>query len=493
MAYRQTISTLERRSSFLQVDANRRGLQRGRWIVYVRSARNSLQLHERASGDVSLLIEAWAAIQSGRARALMDLLTDTGATDQTSDVPAWPALYVEVADASLTTSPFLSTCCFPEARDARVVGTSSWSSPERTSRSWLGSPWHSTRCRTRSEAWPPLQRSMTPSSVDTARTSLISLWTIVTRDRSRCWPTSCFLLICSTGSVLEAGGVSSSPRMRTYTTPPFLGLRPVQSGTRAYLGVPVERAGFEVMYAPSASIFATWCSRRRQSPQAQRSAALFVDPLGDLSRDNPDVENAMASVETRLRAAGVFVNRWTGHAATADAWITESCTDDVLIFFGHSVASTEQPEMSSLIFAKGSDPADRLTVSRVLRDSRRGRRDPRLARCAGFVLWRIDRRRRMAIRSGVVGSIDGALVRRVRRRHRLVAAVVRRSNPDVSRTVRRGTRDRHRRAHQLHQGHQLVGRPRGALLPSALLVVPWPHGQSSMVPQLGDSSRDERS
>src|SRR5207244_1493464 len=70
---------------------------------------------------------------------------------------------------------------------------------------------------------------------------------------------------------------------------PFAALRPIQGGQRVYLGLSNQSRGFQIVYAPSSSIFAHWIGVAPGRTAHNRRAALFVDPLGDLSKANSDV------------------------------------------------------------------------------------------------------------------------------------------------------------------------------------------------------------
>jgi hypothetical protein len=119
--------------------------------------------------------------------------------------------------------------------------------------------------------------------------------------------------------------------------------------------------------APSASIFASWASKpsREGSGGAQR-AALFVDPLGDLSKGNSAVRDTFAAVAARLEARSVEITRFDGKSATPAAWLEAARGCDFVVYFGHGIALRGH-QGRALAFSDGSDGIAPITAEHIYR------------------------------------------------------------------------------------------------------------------------------
>jgi hypothetical protein len=115
---------------------------------------------------------------------------------------------------------------------------------------------------------------------------------------------------------------------------PFAALRPLQGGRREYLGLRRDEHGFHIVYAPSSTIFDHWL-RRPSTPRSAgaRSAALFIDPLGDLSEENPALGETFTAVDAALRNRDFEVAAFEQIKATPDSWLKEARERDLIIYF----------------------------------------------------------------------------------------------------------------------------------------------------------------
>jgi len=153
---------------------------------------------------------------------------------------------------------------------------------------------------------------------------------------------------------------------------PFAALRPNQDGRRAYLGLPGGGQGFQIVYAPSSSIFAHWIVRApARTSHDRRSAALFVDPLGDLSQANPMVVSTFNSIGSNLRDRHVDVTRFDNTLATPISWINELCNHDLVVYFGHSEAGHGDAEHAALMLNDGVGALSPMSAADIYRESSR--------------------------------------------------------------------------------------------------------------------------
>jgi CHAT domain-containing protein len=149
---------------------------------------------------------------------------------------------------------------------------------------------------------------------------------------------------------------------------PFAALRPVRAGARAYLGLPDEKGGFQLVFAPSTSIFSYWARRViRRNGGDSRYASLFVDPLGDLSTFNPGVRRVFSVIESRLRDRKIEVQRFDGNAATPAVWLDKARGSDLVIYFGHSNAGQKDTGRAALSLSDGSGASAPVTAEDVYR------------------------------------------------------------------------------------------------------------------------------
>jgi CHAT domain-containing protein len=105
----------------------------------------------------------------------------------------------------------------------------------------------------------------------------------------------------------------------------------------------------------------------------QRRAALFVDPLGDLSKANSGVLSTFNSIGNCLRERGAVIMRFDGTRATPRAWIDEVRNHDLLVYFGHSVAGHGDPDRAALMLNDGSGSPSPMSAGDVYRESSRER------------------------------------------------------------------------------------------------------------------------
>ena len=152
---------------------------------------------------------------------------------------------------------------------------------------------------------------------------------------------------------------------------PFAALRPNQAGQRVYLGLPDEGRGFQIVYAPSSSLFAHWNGIPTGRESRRRSAALFVDPLGDLSKANSDVFSTFNSIEKHLQESRVVAKKLDGPRATPRAWLEEIGDHDLVMYFGHSAAGHGDPDHAAMILNDGLGSPAMMSAGDVYRESSR--------------------------------------------------------------------------------------------------------------------------
>jgi CHAT domain-containing protein len=369
--YLSTIEFLERTRGWIRDPENKRGLQAHRWRYYVRGARNALRMHAADSTREDLLVEVWQLTQAGRSRALLDSIGAEGDTETDGEGVASvrPRSFSDVASRLPRDVAVLEYFLMPTTPGcagswAMMVVESGASAP------WLA--WQEPDMERVLEA----KNSVTNLADEYERNIVHYGWSPLFESIEQRYiaalekladailPTDLLDQLCERGYrklVIVADSYLHEV--------PFAVLRPFQGGRRVYLGLPNEGRGFQVMYAPSSSIFAHWIGIAPARTLHARRAALFVDPLGDLSKANSVVVPTFNSIGNFLREHRVATKRFDGTRATPRAWIDEVRSHDLVVYFGHSVAGHGDPDRAALLLNDGSGSPAPMSASDVYRES----------------------------------------------------------------------------------------------------------------------------
>jgi tetratricopeptide (TPR) repeat protein len=366
-AYRAIIERLERSRSWMRDPENKKGLQSRRWRPYVRSARNSLRMYSKDRSRRYLLIEAWHDIEAGRSRAMLDAIAaeQTGELKSEGVVSVYPAEFAEIS-ARL-------------AKDLAILEFALLPSSPGCPGSWVlfvvepgaNEPWLALQ-EPDMDRFLGAQKRLAEVADDYEKTVLENR--AVAGDLEHTYMSALDTL----ADILFPERLLDELRSRGYRRlvivpdaylhdVPFAALRPIQAGERAYLGLPNDRTGFQIVNAPSSSIFAHWVQRDSERTATRRSAALFVDPLGDLSNGKPAVTQTFAAIRARLLERQFEVKRFDGKDATPNAWLNEARECDLVVYFGHSIAGPEHAEQAALRLNDGSGREAPVTADGIYR------------------------------------------------------------------------------------------------------------------------------
>lgn len=371
--YLLTIKQLEHSRFWMRDPGNKRALQSRRWHPYVRAARNSLRIYSKDQSQAELLIEAWYYIQQGRSRALLDVIADDeqGEMDAGGVASVRPLQFNEVS------------ACLP--KDLAVLEYVLMPSSSGCPGSWAlfvvepdsDKPWLAWQEPDMERVWEAQQKLVAVAN-EYERTIVQYGLEAVSHDIEHRYISALEELadILLPSRLLEKLGAAGYQRLVIVPDAylqevPFAALRPKENDRRGYLGLPTELNGFQLIYAPSASIFAHWVTRVSVAnvTVAQR-AALFIDPLGDLMENNAAVVPTFAEIEFHLRTRQIQVTRLDGKAATPTAWLTETPACNLVIYFGHSIAGPAEVEPALLLNDGAGIPAF-ITADTIYREATR--------------------------------------------------------------------------------------------------------------------------
>lgn len=369
--YLATIERLERSRGWMRDPQNKRGLQSRRWRFHVRGARNALRMHAADSTRDDLLVEVWQLTQAGRSRALLDSIGAERDTQSDGEGVASvrPDDFSDVASGLPSDVAVLEYFLMPTTPGcggswAMMIVEPGASTP------WL--------------AWqePDMERVLEAKEVVT------NLAYEYDNHVGHYGTTSPFdnieqrymAALEKLADVILPADLVDQLSERGYRKlvivadaylheVPFPALRPIQAGQRVYFGLPNEGRGFQVVYAPSSSIFAHWIGIAPARTSHERRAALFVDPLGDLSKANSGVLSTFNSIGNCLREGRVVIRRFDGTSATPHAWIDEVRSHDLVVYFGHSVAGHGDPDDAALMLNDGSGSPAPMSAGDVYRES----------------------------------------------------------------------------------------------------------------------------
>lgn len=372
--YRETIAILERSRLWMRDPDNKRGLQSRRWRPYVRAARNALRMYFNDRSREDLLTEAWHDIEAGRSRAMLDAIAaeQTGELNSAGIASVRPAEFVEVSArlardlvvleyALMPTSPgcpgsWVLFVIEPLATKPRLV----WQEPDM-------------------ERVLEAQRKLGGVADEYEKTLVEYGFRSGTPELEQQYAAA----LESLADIILPAGLLDELRARGYRRlvivpeaylheVPFAALRPIQADERAYLGLPSERSGFQIIYAPTSSIFGRWTRRASErNAGTSRRSALFVDPLGDLSKSNPAVMQTFSSIEARLQDREVEVARFDRHEATPEAWLNKARERDLIVYFGHSIAGPKHAEQAALTLSDGAGEVAAITADAIYRAATR--------------------------------------------------------------------------------------------------------------------------
>jgi CHAT domain-containing protein/tetratricopeptide (TPR) repeat protein len=367
--YRETIQRLERSRLWMRDPENKRGLQSRRWRPYVRAARNSLQMYSREPSRVELLNEAWYYIQAGRSRAMLDMVgaAEPDINDAAGVTSVRPTEFKEVSARLANDVAVLEFVLMPTSPGCPGSWTLFVVEPN------ADSPWL---------AWqePDMERVL-EAQKELAAVAGEYEDTIVEYGFGSASPEMEQRYVSAletVADVLLPSGLLEKLRASGYRRlvivadaylheVPFAALRPVQGGERCYLGLPNERSGFQLIYAPSSTIFGHWSRRASASNATVHRATLFVDPLGDLSESNPAVMETFAGIESSLRGRHFEVTRLDGKDATPQTWLNKARESDLLVYFGHSIAGPQDTLHAALVLNDGSGAEAPITTDSIYR------------------------------------------------------------------------------------------------------------------------------
>lgn len=371
--YLETIERLERSRGWMRDPENKKGLQSRRWKPHVRGARNALRMYADDSTRDNLLCEVWQLTQTGRSRALLDSIGaehDTE-TDNVGVASVRPDSFSEVSGRLPSEVAVLEYFLMPTSPGCPGSWAMMIVEPD-ASTPWL--------------AWqePDMERVLEAKN---ALTDLADEYekNIVYYGAAYSFASieqQYIAALEKLADVILPAGLVDQLNERGYRKlvivadaylheVPFTALRPIQGGQRVYLGLPNEGRGFQIVYAPSSSIFTHWVATLSARTPHQRRAALFVDPLGDLANANSGVLSTFNSIENCLGERRVANTRFDGARATPRAWIDEVRSHDLVVYFGHSVAGQGAPDRSALMLNDGSGSPAPMSAGDVYRESSR--------------------------------------------------------------------------------------------------------------------------
>jgi CHAT domain-containing protein len=370
--YHETIERLERTRGWMRDPENKKGLQSRRWRPYVRAARNALRIYaaDRSRGD--LLVEAWNDIQAGRSRTLLDAIAAArdDELNATGVASVRPAGFRELSERLSADVAILDYFLMPSSPGCPGSWAMFVTEPD------AAEPWLAWQESDLERVWDA-QRKLADVADEYEQTVVkLGVWA-VSPALGRKYVEALEVLadILLPGECLER--LRALRRRRLVIVPdaylhevPFAALRPMQTGGRAYLGLPDGQSGFQIIYAPSSSIFGQWAQRApERHAGTRRRAALFVDPLGDLSK--PALDATFSSIEARMRASHVDVTRRDEREATRDAWLNMARDNDLVVYFGHSEGGPERFERAALMLNDGHGALGPVTAEDIYRAATR--------------------------------------------------------------------------------------------------------------------------
>ncbi|NBQ68785.1 MAG: CHAT domain-containing protein [Nitrosomonadaceae bacterium] len=371
--YLATIDDLERSRGWMREPENKKGLQSRRWKPYMRGARTVLRLYEADPTREDLLIEVWQLNQAGRSRALLDSISAerNPMTDCEGITSIRPYSFLEVINSLPCDTAVLEYFLIPTMSGCAGKWAMMVVEPG-VSKPWLA--WQEPDMELvlkAKECVNDLADEYVKNIVHYGMTT--SLQSIEQRY---------VVALEKLADIIFPAGLADQLRERGYRKlvvaadaylheMPFAALRPIQGGRRIYLGLPQEDRGFQVVYAPSSSIFAHWIGMARENKPKERRIALFIDPFGDLSRGNSDVLPTFRSIENHFEERGIVVTRHDGNGVTPKAWINEIQNHNLVVYFGHSVAGHGDPDRAALILNDGSGSVASISAGDVYRESSR--------------------------------------------------------------------------------------------------------------------------
>ncbi|MBC8029329.1 MAG: CHAT domain-containing protein [Pyrinomonadaceae bacterium] len=374
LQYRDAVEQLERSRLWLRHPDNKRGLQSGRWRLFVRAARNALRIYAGEQTRGEYLTEAWYYIQEGRSRAMLDVLAKATVQEVNEDGVASvrPAQFTEVSSRLPEDLAVLEYVLMPGSSGCPGSWTLFIAEPNKE-QPWLA--WQELDMDTVLEAQTKLADVAHEFEKEVVQYGFQS----VPQDIDDCYKAALEAL----GDVLFPSGLLETLRANGYRRlvivadaylqgVPFAALRPMEAGKRGYLGLATEQSGFQLVLAPSSSIFGQWTEKAPVSDvTTRRQAALFIDPLGDLSQANPKVAQTFSEIESDLRDSQIEVKRLDGTEATPAAWLQETPECNLVMYFGHSFAGPQE-EQSALMLSDGTDAIELVTAETIYRRASRG-------------------------------------------------------------------------------------------------------------------------
>jgi tetratricopeptide (TPR) repeat protein len=358
--YRQAIDRLERSRFWMRNPDNKRGLQSRRWRPYVRAARNALRIYAGDPSRDEVLIEAWYYIQEGRSRAMLDIIAadEPDQVDTSGVASVRPLEFSEVSARLPKDLALLEYVLMPGSPGC----PGSWALfvvEPNADKPWLA--WQEPDLE---RVWEAQQKLA--AVANEFETTIVHYGFQAVANTSDSSYTSALEELAD---VLLPQGLLEKLRAAGYQRlvlvadaylqeVPFAALRPQENGSRSYFGLQNEKSGFQLIYAPSASIFAHWTRRVPLATVTEsHRAALFIDPLSDLSEYNAAVAQTFSAIESYLEARQIKVKRWDGSEATPEAWLTETPACNLVIYFGHSIAGPEETEPALMLNDGAGVPA----------------------------------------------------------------------------------------------------------------------------------------
>lgn len=374
LQYRDAVDRLERSRLWLRHTDNKRGLQSGRWRLYIRAARNALSIYAGDQSRGECLTEAWYYIQEGRSRAMLDVLAKATVqeVDAVGVTSVRPSQFTEVSSRLPADIAVLEYVLMPSSSGCPGSWTLFIAEPSKE-QPWLA--WQELDLDSVLEAQTKLADVAQEYEKEVVQYGFQSVPQDI-EDRYKA-------ALEALGDVLFPSGLLETLRANGYRRlvivadaylqeVPFAALRPMEAGKREYLGLATEQSGFQLIFAPSSSIFGQWTERAPDSNvTTRRQAALFIDPLGDLSQANPKVAQTFSEIESDLRDSQIEVRRLDGTEATPAAWFQQTPECNLVIYFGHSFAGLQE-EQSALMLSDGTDAIELVTAETIYRRASEG-------------------------------------------------------------------------------------------------------------------------
>lgn len=367
--YHDTIERLERSRMWMRDPDNKTGFQQYRWRPYVRAARNLLRKFGKDPSQTELLTGIWNYIQAGHSRALLDASagTDDG-LDSVGMKSIRPAIFQEVSSQLDKDMAVLEFVLIPASSGCPGCWMMFVIEPGSDS-PWIA--WQEPNMEPVLEAQESLADIARQFETTVVEYGFESVSGVIEK--------SYISALEKLADILFPPGLLDKLRSLGYRRlvivadaylhqVPFAALLPKQNRKRAYLGIPDKNTGFQIIYAPSSSIFSRWARKGASGkPGNGGGAALFMDPLGDLSKHNPAVDQTFLSIQRSLRARKVKVKRLKGKKATPDSWLEEGRKHGLVVYYGHSAAGQANIEHAALILSDGKKDGILLTADHIYR------------------------------------------------------------------------------------------------------------------------------